>query len=901
MKKIISYFRDCYLEDRPRSFVQSIYHRDIEHLNFIDSQEELLTGALPYSFYGYDNAAELIKRAYVYRQEKEILYCTLFLVGLTVAADGTKEEICAPLIFQSAIITSKEDGFEIALGEGMLRFNYRLLERVAGPAGISGQTYDQIEDMLVDGILEVGEMCQLRLLLESLVGNMDAIETSRYPKLVNEKQIKASRLASKRKSQSSFVLLPASCVALFKKGSDAQGIVQELEILSKMQQFSAPMKALFQNATSPVKVDKQAGMVASILSAAQQRVMQAVANHQNILMIGPPGTGKSYTIASLAMNYLSRGKSVLITSGRDQAVDVIATKIEEQLSIQHCIVRGGTKTYLKQLKLFLQDLLNGVYSGGVTLRQDAKDLRDSIGKLTRKRRDLERLLHKRGEMEVRLGECLVNAHPGPIQRIRTWLLQRKSESQSPLWETMSQYNNTLEVLLGQSRKLIAVEYQLQLAAALEKQRPVLINFLKALRSRTGGKKEELFDSIDFDFLLSVFPIWLVKLTDLHRVLPMETEMFDLVIIDEATQCDIASCLPVIQRAKTVVVTGDPKQLRHISFLSNKKMEGLLQLHGLDDMDRWNYRSNSVLDLYAESVADQDSVLFLNEHYRSSPDIIRFSNKQFYGNQLHLMTEKGVRPSAPAVVAVPCCGERNTRGVNSQEIDAVLEQVLSIVEMAATPPPSIGILSPFRNQVDAIGEAINKHVSFDVIERHKLLLGTAHTFQGEERDIMMLSLVVDNNSHPNVLRFLEKPDVFNVSITRARAKQYVYFSIDVDERAGESLLWRYLHDIGSESLEAHTNAGLSDAFSKELAAELMHNGFDVQTAQSIAGILMDVVIVKDGRSMGIDLIGYPGDFTAAYSMDRYRMCMRAGMKIFPLPYSNWRSNRAKCVESILSCF
>src|SRR5262249_22291648 len=97
-----------------------------------------------------------------------------------------------------------------------------------------------------------------------------------------------------------------------------------------------------------------------------------------------------------------------------------------------------------------------------------------------------------------------------------------------------------------------------------------------LRARTGGKQEDLFNKIDLEVLLTAFPVWLVNLSDIHDVLPLKRELFDLAIIDEATQCDIASCLPILYRARRAVIVADPNQLRHLSFPSIPRQTELIE-------------------------------------------------------------------------------------------------------------------------------------------------------------------------------------------------------------------------------------------------------------------------------------------------------------------------------------
>lgn len=112
-----------------------------------------------------------------------------------------------------------------------------------------------------------------------------------------------------------------------------------------------------------------------------------------------------------------------------------------------------------------------------------------------------------------------------------------------------------------------------------------------------------------------------------------------------------------------------------------------------------------------------------------------------------------------------------------------------------------MLSPFRDQVDHLSRAIADRLEASDIEKHDLVVGTAYSFQGDERDVMLLSLVVDPESHPASIRYLEQPDVFNVSITRARDYQIVFTSLDAREAPAGTLLARYLSHAAFEPMSA----------------------------------------------------------------------------------------------------
>src|SRR5262249_59516321 len=109
--------------------------------------------------------------------------------------------------------------------------------------------------------------------------------------------------------------------------------------------------------------------------------------------------------------------------------------------------------------------------------------------------------------------------------------------------------------------------------------------------------------------------------------------------DEASQCDIASAIPLLYRAKRAVIIGDPQQLRHITRLSQQREQALMVKHDVlsHPGPSWSYRANALYDLAAAKVSS-DSVVALRDHHRSHEAIIRFSNEFFYGGRLRVATD-----------------------------------------------------------------------------------------------------------------------------------------------------------------------------------------------------------------------------------------------------------------------
>lgn len=276
------------------------------------------------------------------------------------------------------------------------------------------------------------------------------------------------------------------------------------------------------------------------------------------------------------------------------------------------------------------------------------------------------------------------------------------------------------------------------------------------------------------------PCWAVTSLSARGRIPLVGGTFDLVVIDEASQCDIASAIPLLYRAKRAVVIGDPQQLRHITRLSHQREQALMVKHDVLSAPgaSWSYRENALYDLAAAKVSS-DSIVALRDHHRSHESIIRFSNDFFYGGRLRIATDyrRLKRPNGAVVkwVNIKGLAERPLTGglVNHEEASAVVTELRRIaLEQRFT--GEMGVVTPFRAQANLIDELISRdNVLAGALAKRNFICETAHSFQGDERDLIVFSPVVSGGTPETALRFLKSQgNIFNVGITRARGSLVV---------------------------------------------------------------------------------------------------------------------------------
>src|SRR5690606_6011285 len=299
----------------------------------------------------------------------------------------------------------------------------------------------------------------------------------------------------------------------------------------------------------------------------------------------------------LALDRYLQGESVLLVSRSAQAVRVIAHKLREDFGLRDGVLEGDGQSLRQALRERLQRLLQGEISE-VSEQLEARQ-RSELEVLTQAEQRLSSDFRKRCEQAVRWSRLLLRAERGSLVFWRRWLQlpwvrKRVGASVRP-WALLDELRDSQRRRQMLSREHLNSHRSLALKRLLMTDRGLFVRYNQAIRARSSQRQLALFEDIDPARLLTAFPIWVVTLDELHRLLPLRPELFDVMVMDEATQCDIASALPAFQRCKRAVVSGDARQLRHISFLSRVRETQLLQRAGLQAGERevWSYRDNSV--------------------------------------------------------------------------------------------------------------------------------------------------------------------------------------------------------------------------------------------------------------------------------------------------------------------
>jgi very-short-patch-repair endonuclease len=346
------------------------------------------------------------------------------------------------------------------------------------------------------------------------------------------------------------------------------------------------------------------------------------------------------------------------------------------------------------------------------------------------------------------------------------------------------------------------------------------------------------------------PVWIVTNLSAHNALPLEPALFDLVIVDEASQCDIPSVLPLLFRARRALIIGDPCQLSHISTLKQSEEEDLASQHGVANLlPTWSYNQRSFYALAEGAIVERGSrPLLLAEHYRSHPEIIEFSNRVFYRGQLILRTALGslrerMRGERLGIFwhdvrgAVP---QSSRSAANEIEVRAVLDL---LDEWARTGlllrnDVRFGVVTPFRQQMEKIKEAIRARPWCEHVK-----VGTAHVFQGDERDIMIFSPVVADGMPPRLVRWVADTDkLLNVAVTRARGALHIVGDLQACLESGG-----FLADFAAAARDGHGSLSLAPAFGSpaevRMAELLAETGLWHASQHNVGRYRLDFLVVS----------------------------------------------------------
>lgn len=480
------------------------------------------------------------------------------------------------------------------------------------------------------------------------------------------------------------------------------------------------------------------------------------------------------------------------------------------------------------------------------------------------------------------------------QRQRIEAVRRRLASLPDRWALHDRLAELQERRLLAGRQLFDALWRKLVCDAAPDRRAAAMMFAEGLSkaAREGGSVRRLLPLLPG--VLDVFPVWGLTNLSARTNLPLAAGLFDLVIIDEASQCDVPSAIPLLYRARRALIIGDPRQLIHVTSLTEQAEQALASRFGLSPAEHlaYSYRERSLFALAAGRVGE--APLFLDQHFRSHPAIITFSNDHFYGSRLVILTEEGQADREPAVQWVHVTGEfrRGPGGrsvVNPPEAEAVAEQVEALWGQARGARLTLGVVTPYRAHAEVIRELVLRRIP-DAVE--SLVVATAHRFQGDERDIIIFSPVVSGAMPAYHVAFASDPNLVNVAVTRARRRLVI-----VGDRQACLASPGVLQDLARYVTDLE-QGGFRSPLERRLFEALVAAGVPARVGLEVEGYRLDLAVLAGRRRIDVECDGAAFHRNLRSDAIRDERLRRAGWMVVRFSGREIQRDVDGCVRRIL---
>ena len=535
-------------------------------------------------------------------------------------------------------------------------------------------------------------------------------------------------------------------------------------------------------------------------NGSQYQAVKNAMEHQISVIQGPPGTGKTQTILNIIANILMQGKTVQIVSSNNSAIENVYEKLSSpKYNLGFIAARLGSS---KNKKLFVENQDTNYPDFSLwKIEGNPSDLQKKIAeqseqlknvfeqqeKLASSRQELALLVTEQGYFNQYAKEMDVKAESIKHKKklfAKHWMalwqkcqLLSEGKKKIGVWfkiKSFLQYGVTDWNFYRQDISKIITVFQMMYyrtkqmelseeIAAIEKSlncvdknlvEELCSQSMMALKNKLAGKYDsngirKIFreDNLRKEpaEVLEEYPVILSTTFSSNNSFNSEV-VYDYLIMDEASQVDIATGALALSCARNAVIVGDTKQLPNV-VTDEIKVKAKVIFDQFNVHEGYQYTKSflqSILD-----VMPNVTQTILREHYRCHPKIINFCNQKFYRGELVIMTTDHGEENVLSVVKT-AAGNHERNHYSQRQIDVIKHE---IIPKYVSNPAETGIIAPYKNQVEALRREITD-IDAD----------TVHKFQGKEKENIIISTVDDVISD-----FTDDPYLINVAVSRAKKK------------------------------------------------------------------------------------------------------------------------------------
>ena len=402
---------------------------------------------------------------------------------------------------------------------------------------------------------------------------------------------------------------------------------------------------------------------------------------------------------------------------------------------------------------------------------------------------------------------------------------------------------------------------------------------------------------------SAIPAWIMPIFKVAEAVDMTPEAFDVVIVDEASQSG-PEALFLQFLARKVIVVGDDQQISPENVGVDRDKVQFLQTQYLHDVPlAMHYDADT--SYFTHAAIRYGDRLVLQEHFRCMPEIIQFSNGLCYTDRpLVPLRQFGSDRLRPVIqVRHVSDGVYDDAQINEPEALAVVRQVIACLADPAYMGKTFGVVSLVGSeQARLIARLLTQRVDPAEMERRRLLCGDAYAFQGDERDVMFLSLVQAPREGRRMYASTSNRDRrrFNVAASRARDQLWLFHTAGVDDLHPDSVAHRLLRYCRQPRVEPVPVEGLAVEAWRRRAGErlpdetvphpfdcwleldvflrLADRGYRVIPQHEVAGYRVDLMVEGVRGRVAIECEGdrWHGDDAFSHDVGRQRMLERCGL-------------------------
>ena len=408
----------------------------------------------------------------------------------------------------------------------------------------------------------------------------------------------------------------------------------------------------------------------------------------------------------------------------------------------------------------------------------------------------------------------------------------------------------------------------------------------------------------------VVPAWIMPLNKVFDTLNPVENKFDIIIIDEASQSDISSLI-LLYMAKKIIIVGDDKQVSpsdvgvnidKINMFRRKYIKGKVA-----NDDLYGIRAS----LYS-IVSTTFQPISLREHFRSVPEIIGYSNRTSYDNQILPLRDSNSSILKPAIIDYKVNGKRDEKSkINRVEAETIVSLIEACLAMKEYKNSTFGVISLLGDeQAELIQNLIVKRIPATEIENHKILCGNSASFQGDERDIMFISLV-DSSEENKSLRLVGEGvegairKRYNVAISRAKDQLWIVHSIDKNNLKEGDLrkeLFEYIDSLKENVFDktAIENITASD-FENEVARHLSEKNYTIKQKWRVGSYDIDMVAIYDDKKIAIECDGKTLNHTeeeVIANLEEQEILERCGWEFIRVRASEYFRNPEKAIKDLI---